>query len=175
MPELRHQIPIDAAADKVYAALAMQAGLRNWWTADTKADEKIGGKAEFGFDKRGIVFRMKIEKLEPGKSVVWSCHGDQPEWNGTKLTWTLDKDGKGTTVRFNHSGWKAVTEMFAIQAGASLCIVKELCRRKKSRPALDLAKAMEQSLTARLTRNSPAPHPMIAMQRPKHERSRVNL
>ena len=114
MPELRHQIPIDAAADKVYAALAMQAGLRSWWTADTKADEKIGGKAEFGFDKRGIVFRMTIEKLEPGKSVVWSCHGDQPEWNGTKLTWTLDKDGKGTTVRFNHSGWKAVTEMFAI-------------------------------------------------------------
>ena len=58
MPELRHQIPIDAAADKVYAALATQAGLRSWWTADTKADEKVGGKAEFGFDKRGIVFRM---------------------------------------------------------------------------------------------------------------------
>ena len=179
MPELRHQIPIDAAADKVYAALATQAGLRSWWTADTKADEKVGGKAEFGFDKRGIVFRMKIEKLEPGKSVVWSCHGDQPEWNGTKLTWTLDKDGKGTTVRFNHSGWKAVTEMFAIcnSSWGELCVsLKELCRRKKSRSALDrIAKAMEQSLTARLTRNSPAPHPMIAMQRPKHERSRVNL
>jgi hypothetical protein len=33
-------------------------GLRSWWTADTKADEKTGGNAEFGFDKRGIVFRM---------------------------------------------------------------------------------------------------------------------
>jgi len=114
MPELRHQIPIEAPPEKVYAALATQAGLRSWWTADTKADEKVGGKAEFGFDKRAIVFRMKIEKLEPGKSVVWSCHGDQPEWNGTKLTWTLEKDGKGTTVRFNHSGWKATTEMYAI-------------------------------------------------------------
>lgn len=63
---------------------------RSWWTADAKAEEKVGGKADFGFDKRAIVFRMKIEKLERGKSVVWSCHGDQPEWNGTTLTWDLE-------------------------------------------------------------------------------------
>ena len=114
MAELKHQIPIDASPDKVFAALSTQAGLRSWWTVDAKADEKVGGKADFGFDKRAIVFRMKIEKLEPGKSVVWSCHGDHPEWNGTKLTWELENDGKGTTVRFNHSGWKAATEFYAI-------------------------------------------------------------
>ena len=114
MAELRHQIDIAAEPEKVYAALTTDSGLRGWWTADSKTDQKVGGKAEFGFDKRAIVFRMKIEKLEQGKSVVWSCHGDQPEWNGTKLTWTLDKNGKATIVRFSHSRWKAVTEMFAI-------------------------------------------------------------
>ena len=114
MTELRHQIDIAAEPEKVYAALTTEVGLRGWWTADSKTDQKVGGKAEFGFDKRAIVFRMKIEKLEPGKSVVWSCHGDQPEWNGTKLTWTLEKDGKETIVRFNHGGWKAATAMFAI-------------------------------------------------------------
>ena len=62
-------------------------GLRGWWTADTKTDEKVGGKAEFGFDKRGMVFRMRIEKLDPDRRVVWSCHGDHQEWADTVLTW----------------------------------------------------------------------------------------
>jgi uncharacterized protein YndB with AHSA1/START domain len=106
MAELKHQIPIEASPEKVYVALAMQVGLKSWWTADAKADEKV--------DKRAIVFRMNIEKLEPGKTVVWSFHGDQPEWNGTTLTWDLEKNHNGTTLRFTHAGWKAVAEMFAI-------------------------------------------------------------
>ena len=114
MVDIRHQIPIDASPEKVYAALATQAGLRNWWTADTQADEKVGGKAEFGFSKRGMVFRMKIEKLEPGKQVVWSCHGDQPEWNGTTLTWNIANEDGATVLRFTQSGWKAMTDMCAI-------------------------------------------------------------
>ncbi len=114
MADLHHQINIDTKPEKVYAALTTQEGLRGWWTADTKADEKVGGKAEFGFDKRGIVFRMKIEKLEAGKRVVWTCHGDQSEWNGTTLTWDLTANDRGTTVRFIQSGWKAVTEMYSI-------------------------------------------------------------
>jgi uncharacterized protein YndB with AHSA1/START domain len=44
MAELRHQIPINATPEKVYAALATQAGLRGWWTVDVAADEKVGGK-----------------------------------------------------------------------------------------------------------------------------------
>lgn len=51
MADLRHQIQIKAAPAKVYAAIATQAGLRGWWTADSKTEDKAGGKAEFGFDK----------------------------------------------------------------------------------------------------------------------------
>jgi hypothetical protein len=80
--ELRHQVPINATPEKVCAALTTQAGLHGWWTADTTANAKVGGEVEFGFDKPQTVFRMKIEKLEPGKHVIWNCHGDQPEWNG---------------------------------------------------------------------------------------------
>jgi uncharacterized protein YndB with AHSA1/START domain len=114
MAEIEQQIPIKAAPDKVYAAITTPAGLRSWWTADTKAEEKVGGKAEFGFDKRGTVFRMKIEKLDPGKSVVWNCHGDHPEWVGTILTWELRPEGDGTTLRFAQSQWKSVSEYCAM-------------------------------------------------------------
>ena len=113
MAEIRHQIPIKATPDKVYAALATQAGLRSWWTADTKADENAGGKAEFGFNKRGILFRMNIETLDPGRRVVWSCHGDHPEWAGTVLKWELTPEDGGTTLRFTHSQWKEISDFCA--------------------------------------------------------------
>ena len=113
MADLSHQVPIDAPQAKVYAAIATQDGMRHWWTADTRMDEKAGGKAEFGFDKRGMVFRMDIKKLESGKQVVMACHGDHPEWNGTTLTFTIgNQDGK-TVLHLNHSGWKEVTDFCA--------------------------------------------------------------
>lgn len=114
MAQIKHQIPINTTPEKVYSALATQTGLRSWWTADTTADEKVGGKAEFGFDRRGMVFRMKIEKLAPGKSVVWSCHGDHPEWAGTRLTWDIAGEGPTTVLRFTHSDWKSFSEFCAM-------------------------------------------------------------
>ena len=113
MIDLHHQVPIDADPAKVYAALSTSDGNRGWWTADSRVEQKVGGKAEFGFDKRGMVFRMSVDKLTPGKEVVMSCHGDHPEWDGTKLTWTIANDGDQTFVRFTHSGWKSMTEFCA--------------------------------------------------------------
>jgi uncharacterized protein YndB with AHSA1/START domain len=113
MAELKHQVPIAATPAKVFAALVTRAGLRSWWTADVVTDEKVGGKAEFGFDKHQMVFRMKIKKLETGKQVVWSCQGDHPEWKGTTLTWNIVRGDGGTVLRFTHGGWKSVSEFFA--------------------------------------------------------------
>lgn len=45
MADLKHQVPIDAAAAKVYQAVATQNGMRHWWTADSQMEEKAGGKA----------------------------------------------------------------------------------------------------------------------------------
>jgi len=44
MPDLMHQIPITASPAKVYAAITTQARLRGWWTADSTADENVGGE-----------------------------------------------------------------------------------------------------------------------------------
>jgi uncharacterized protein YndB with AHSA1/START domain len=112
MAELKFIVPIDAPPDKVYAAVATQAGMRGWWTADTRMEEKVGGKAEFGFEKRAVIFRMTIERLDPDRCVIMNCHGDQPEWNGTTLRWDIAsrEDGNGATLRFAHSSWREVTD-----------------------------------------------------------------
>ena len=114
MADLRHQISINARPGDVYAALATAKGLRSWWTADSRSDETIGGKAEFGFSKRANVFHMTIQALDPGKRVVWTCQGNNPEWIGTTLTWTITPEADGSILRFTQSGWQAETDMFAL-------------------------------------------------------------
>ncbi len=114
MGQISHLIPIEAPPEKVYAALATQSGLRGWWTADSIVDDKVGGRAEFGFEKRAMVFRMTIEALDPGKRVVWHCHGDNPEWDGTTLTWRIEPEDGGSRLRFTQSGWKDMTDMVAV-------------------------------------------------------------
>jgi len=114
MPDLTHQIAINASPQQVYAALTTRAGLASWWTADARADEKVGGAAEFGFNKRGSVYRMVIQALDPGKQVVWNCQGDNPEWAGTTLTWTITPDGSASVLRFTHGNWKSASEFLAM-------------------------------------------------------------
>jgi uncharacterized protein YndB with AHSA1/START domain len=114
MAEIKHQIPIEVSPEKVYSALVTERGLRSWWTVDTKVQGGVGGQAEFGFLRRQLVFRMKMEKLDPGKLVIWSCHGDHPEWAGTTLTWTIAGDNGNSVLRLTHSGWKEISEFCAI-------------------------------------------------------------
>jgi uncharacterized protein YndB with AHSA1/START domain len=120
MADLHHQIDIAAPPEKIYEALATETGLKRWWTADTHADEKVGGVAEFGFGQRSVVFRMRIEQLDPGRRVVWTCDGGHPEWKGTKLTWEIRRGATDplssdnvTTLRLRHSGWKEISDFYA--------------------------------------------------------------
>jgi len=110
MTDFVHNVSIDAPATKVFAAIATQAGNQGWWTHDTVLDPKVGGRAEFGFDHRGMVFRMHIDELVADQRLVMSCAGDHPEWSGTKLEWTLAPgEAGGTVLSFTHRGWKAPT------------------------------------------------------------------
>lgn len=111
MPDLQHMIAIDAPPAKVYAAVATEAGMRSWWTADSTMDARAGGKAVFGFGRKATTFRMTVDALEPGKRVVLTCQGEPEEWNGTLLTWAIAPQQQGSVLRFTHGNWRAVTEM----------------------------------------------------------------
>ena len=137
MADLLHQIDIKASPQQVYAALTTPSGLAGWWTADAHAEQKIGGKAEFGFNKRGAVYRMTINALDPGKQVVWSCQGDNPEWQGTTLTWTITADGAGSVLRFTHRGWKSASDFFAMCNSTWGVPLEGLSGRQRSGSPLD--------------------------------------
>jgi uncharacterized protein YndB with AHSA1/START domain len=110
MTDLRHRVRINAAPEKVYAAVATQAGMQGWWTRDTTLNAKVGGKAEFGFDRRAATFHMTIEELTPNGCVRMTCAGDHPEWAGTTLEWRVEPMSGGSLLAFEHRGWREPTE-----------------------------------------------------------------
>jgi uncharacterized protein YndB with AHSA1/START domain len=121
MADLLHQIDIKASPQQVYAAHATSSGLASWRTADARTEQKIGGKAEFGFNKRGVMYRMTIDALDPGKQVVWSCHGDNPEWRGTTLSGRSQPMAPAPCCvsRMAVGGRRVISSPGAIRRGAS--------------------------------------------------------
>jgi uncharacterized protein YndB with AHSA1/START domain len=102
MARLTHSI-------QVYAAFATEKGMRGWWTRDTRMDARVGGKVDFGFERRAVVFHMKIRAMQPGKSVRMRCTGGQAQWKGTTLEWRVAKQGKGSALSFVHAGWRRLS------------------------------------------------------------------
>jgi uncharacterized protein YndB with AHSA1/START domain len=113
MAEMHHQIQIDASPEKVYEAISTRKGLQGWWTGDSVAEPHVGSVAEFGFYDRQVLFRMRIDELQPGKRVVWTCIGDYDEWKDTRLTWEISQKEGASILNFVHGNWRSTTSFFA--------------------------------------------------------------
>lgn len=112
MAEMTHLIRIESSAEKVFEALSTTKGLRGWWTADSLAEPRPGGKAEFGFYNRATVFRMNVTEFKPNQRLIWECVGDDAEWKGTRLTWAIAEEDGRSVVEFRHADWKQESAYF---------------------------------------------------------------
>lgn len=99
-------VDVDADAESVYTAISTEAGEAAFWTSDLDVQPIVGSIARFGFPGAPVDLRMRIDVLDPGRLVRWSCLGDFPFWAGTTVTWDLSAAATGgTTVLFRHDGW----------------------------------------------------------------------
>ena len=105
--EMLHAVDVNAVREAVYEAISTHEGLTSFWTPDVDAEPAVGSVARFGFEKAPMDLRMRIDALEPGRSVVWTCLGDFPYWNDTHVEWRIEPspEGAGTRVTFGHTGW----------------------------------------------------------------------
>lgn len=118
MPDILHQLVIEAPAASLYRALTEPDGLAAWWTADVDAEPELGSVASFGFDGRSTVFKMKIEDLVENEFVRWHCVGGHPEWEHTEITFDLTEEagdaGPRTILYFAHRGWESTDGVMAM-------------------------------------------------------------
>jgi len=113
MPDILHWISVEAPPQRVFEAVTTESGLGSWWTADVEAEPEEGSVAVFGFNDRAVVFRMRIDELRPPELVRWTCLGDFPEWEGTRLEFRIEPaDDGGSVVTFTHAGWDTTEEAF---------------------------------------------------------------
>lgn len=125
MVDIRHKVGIKAPIEKVFQALCTEKGLANWWTLDTKADTRKGGKIEFSFEKRldkEYDVQVEITELVEGRTVAWKVLNGPEEWMGTQISFDLQEDSeKVTVVDFKHTNWKNTTD-FMIQCNTKWAV-----------------------------------------------------
>jgi uncharacterized protein YndB with AHSA1/START domain len=113
MADILHEVTIDASPAKVYQALTEQSGLQGWWTEHTKAKAQTGTVSEFSFYGGMAVFKLSVDKLDPGSKVYWGVEQGPPGWENTRITWDLSGDDGKTKLLFGHRGWASTEGMYA--------------------------------------------------------------
>ncbi|HLW03660.1 MAG TPA: SRPBCC domain-containing protein [Ktedonobacterales bacterium] len=116
MAAIVKELTIEAAPQRVWAALTQPNEIGHWWTNDLNATPEVGSLAEFRFGEWGdFVVRFEIAELEPDKTVRWlSRFGPAPHWKGTSVTWSLAPVQHGTQVVFTHDGFAQADERYAM-------------------------------------------------------------
>lgn len=98
-----------------------------WWAKQYEGSSRVLHDVfivRFGGPEDTFV-RFEISELIPGKKVVWyvtDCYlhwiNDKHEWTGTDITWEVEPNGDGTTIRMMHHGLTPDVECFSdCQAG----------------------------------------------------------
>jgi uncharacterized protein YndB with AHSA1/START domain len=108
MPDLLHQIRVDATPAAVFEAITTTEGLSSWWAAGADAAPTVGNVNVFRFDGGSVEFHFMVLELTPDWT-RWRCVKAPKvpaEWVDTELTFKLYPADRGTLVNFAHRGWR---------------------------------------------------------------------
>lgn len=121
-PNFTTVISVDSDPSQAYSAILDVPG---WYTCNLMgATDTVGDSFLVSFGKTWIRFR--VERLVPGRQVVWSvvdCHKhflrDKREWKGTQVEFVIQpKDLQTTTIHFNHYGLTEPLECYTVCSDA---------------------------------------------------------
>ena len=103
MIEISHCVEMKASPAQVYRALTQQAGPSGWWRCATRTALAVDSLAEFRFGD--LVVTMRVDALDAGERVAWTCVAGPFDSVGTAISFELAPEGEGTVVRFRHRNW----------------------------------------------------------------------
>jgi uncharacterized protein YndB with AHSA1/START domain len=112
MADMHHLVEVDGAdATAAYTALTTRDGITSWWTSRA---EVTGDRLSMSFPDAPMSWDMRVAAADRPTTVEWDCTGGPPGWAGTHLRWAVEPTDGGAVVRFDHTGFPAVDDMFRI-------------------------------------------------------------
>jgi uncharacterized protein YndB with AHSA1/START domain len=102
--DISHEVEISKDAGAVYRAISTQQGQAGSWTANNTMQPTVGSIVVFRFKSAPVPLRMRVDVLEEGKLVRFTCLGEFPGWKNTTVSWELapGASGSGTKVTLKH-------------------------------------------------------------------------
>jgi uncharacterized protein YndB with AHSA1/START domain len=111
MSEILHRISIVAPPSEVHDLIASAEGIETWWTGRAlSGDTAVGGRFELYFSRGETPSAVMEVVSDTPEEIVWRCVGGPDEWLETRVTFTFRPSSEGTTLLFEHSGWREPTE-----------------------------------------------------------------
>ncbi len=105
MPEIDHEIKINAAPEKVFAALTTLDGVKGWHNPGAEGTGEVGSTWVFAFVDHPEFAWEVISSDEPNQ-VVWRCVRGPGDSVGTTATFSLSPTDDGRTLlEHTHAGW----------------------------------------------------------------------
>jgi uncharacterized protein YndB with AHSA1/START domain len=100
------RVAIGAPRERVFDAIGTVQGIRNWWTPIVTGSAEVGGELHLGFAGLDEYIVMRVDALEPGSLVRWTCveQTRRPEWRGTSVTFELTGTDGGCELSVSHTG-----------------------------------------------------------------------
>jgi len=113
---MHHLIEIAGAdAPAAFAAVTTQPGITGWWTSRAEVSGAgTGDTLKMSFPDAPMTWDMRVEATDAPQRVDWACEGGPPGWASTHLTWQFEPTPTGVVVRFDHTGFAEVDDMFRI-------------------------------------------------------------
>ena len=110
MAQIAHLVRIRATPESVYRRVASTTGIAEWFTEAASPDYREGGTLELRFPAHRVSFAI-AELKEPSR-IVWHCTTNKNAWFKTDIIFDFGEQGDRTIVRFDHSGWPEVSDLF---------------------------------------------------------------
>ncbi len=112
MAEILHRISIAAPPSEVHDLIASREGIERWWTGRAVGGDDRRRRTAVALLQRGDSPSAVMEVLsDTPEEILWRCVDGPEEWLETRIAFTFkpSSDG-GTTLLFEHSGWREPTE-----------------------------------------------------------------
>jgi uncharacterized protein YndB with AHSA1/START domain len=104
MPNIYHDLPVNASKESVFHLISTANGLSKWWSIGGTGEPGVGNIYDFDFGP-GYQWKAVVEEYERDILFVLKMSDSDSDWNGTLLRFRLEASGDGTLLRFEHLNW----------------------------------------------------------------------